>query len=170
MQSYLIYISKLFWPGKMMSLHMLVSDEMGHPYVEPRMIALSIACFVCLTAVAIAAFFYGRRYVTFGWLWYVGTLVPVIGFVQVGEQGYADRYTYIPYIGLFVAIVWAIADLLDRFRSLRRLLVPVVSLAARRHRRLVDLLDELSDPDLARRENAPAARPGCGARQLEHAQ
>jgi tetratricopeptide (TPR) repeat protein len=129
MQSYLIYITKLFWPGKMMSLHLLVSDEMGHPYVEPRMIALSIACFVFLTAVAIAAFFYGRHYVTFGWFWYVGTLVPVIGFVQVGEQGYADRYTYIPFIGLFVAIVWAIAELLDRFSSLRRLLVPVVSLA-----------------------------------------
>ena len=74
-----------------------------------------------MTAVAIVAFLYGRRYVAFGWLWYVGTLVPVIGFVQVGEQAMADRYTYIPYIGLFVAIVWGIADLLENFAFLRKL-------------------------------------------------
>ena len=41
-----------------------------------------------------------------GWLWYLGTLVPVIGLVQVGDQAWADRYTYLPLIGLFVAIVW----------------------------------------------------------------
>src|SRR5208283_868752 len=80
-------------------------------------------------AVAIAGLFYGRRYLTFGWFWYVGTLVPVIGLVQVGEQSMADRYTYIPYIGLFVAIVWGVADLLERFRMPRRMAAASCTLA-----------------------------------------
>mgnify|MGYP003694407647 CR=1 FL=1 len=48
-----------------------------------------------------------RPYVLTGWFWYVGMLVPVIGIVQIGEQGHADRYTYLPHIGLFLLIVWA---------------------------------------------------------------
>src|SRR6476660_3385091 len=47
-----------------------------------------------------------------GWLWFLGTLVPVIGFVQVGSQSLADRYTYVPYFGLFIMLVWGIGDLL----------------------------------------------------------
>jgi tetratricopeptide (TPR) repeat protein len=52
-----------------------------------------------------------RPYLVVGWLWYLGTLVPVIGLVQVGDQAWADRYTYIPLIGLFVAVVWGVSDL-----------------------------------------------------------
>src|SRR5258706_15776336 len=48
-----------------------------------------------------------RRYLTFGWFWFLGTLVPMIGIITVGEQSMADRYAYIPFIGLFVAIVWS---------------------------------------------------------------
>ena len=118
-QSYGAYIGRMFWPGKMMSLHLLLSDKNGHPYVEPSMFLLGLAVVVVLSAVALAAFFLGRRYITFGWLWYVGILVPVIGLVQVGEQAMADRYTYIPYVGLFVAIVWAIGDLMDSFPKWR---------------------------------------------------
>src|SRR4029077_14751582 len=55
-----------------------------------------------------------RPYLLVGWLWYVGTLVPVIGLVQVGEQAWADRYTYIPLIGLFVAVVWALGALAEK--------------------------------------------------------
>jgi len=55
-------------------------------------------------------------YLVVGWLWFIGTLVPVIGLVQVGEQAYADRYTYIPLIGVFVAIVWGIGEVSQRFR------------------------------------------------------
>ncbi len=148
-QSYGAYIGRMFWPGKMMSLHLLLSDKNGHPYVEPSMFWLGLAVVVVLSAVALAAFFLGRRYITFGWLWYVGILVPVIGFVQVGEQAMADRYTYIPYVGLFVAIVWAIGDLMDSFPKWRW---PICVGHGRRNRmcpRLVDLLDELSIPDLA---------------------
>ena len=49
-----------------------------------------------------------------GWFWYLGTLVPVIGLVQVGEQAMADRYTYIPFIGIFIILAWGAADLAGR--------------------------------------------------------
>jgi protein O-mannosyl-transferase len=55
-----------------------------------------------------------HAYLITGWLWYLGTLVPVIGLVQVGEQAYADRYTYIPLIGVFIAVVWGVADVATR--------------------------------------------------------
>jgi tetratricopeptide (TPR) repeat protein len=54
-----------------------------------------------------------RPYLAIGWLWYLGTLVPVLGLVQVGEQAMADRYTYVPLIGIFVMAVWGLADLAD---------------------------------------------------------
>jgi len=52
-------------------------------------------------------------YLATGWLWYIGTLVPVIGIVQVGDQAMADRYTYIPLIGLFIMVAWGVPDLLN---------------------------------------------------------
>jgi tetratricopeptide (TPR) repeat protein len=58
-----------------------------------------------------------------GWLWYLGTLVPVIGLVQVGEQGMADRYTYVPLIGLYIIIAWALADLGKKSHRRRTLLI-----------------------------------------------
>jgi len=128
MQSYAGYIGRMFWPGKMIPLHLLVMDDKGHPYVDMRVLAVATVVVMLLTGVAIVAFIHGRRYLTFGWFWYVGTLVPVIGFVQVGEQSMADRYTYLPYIGLFVAIVWAVADLCEEFAFVRRL-TPGVALA-----------------------------------------
>jgi len=78
-----------------------------------------------------------KRYLLMGWLWYLGTLVPVIGLVQVGIQALADRYTYIPLIGLFIIIAWGAADLLGigslRNRPYRRIagfLAAVVLIAA----------------------------------------
>ena len=77
-----------------------------------------------------------RPYVTVGWLWYVVTLLPVIGLVQVGGQGKADRYAYIPLIGLYMAVVWAIAETAGATRGARIVLpvaacVVVLALAAR---------------------------------------
>ena len=53
-----------------------------------------------------------RPYLAVGWCWFLGTLVPVIGLVQVGEQAMADRYTYIPMIGILIAVVWGLSDLM----------------------------------------------------------
>jgi hypothetical protein len=57
-----------------------------------------------------------RPYLLFGWLWFLGTLFPVIGIIQVGSQAMADRYTYVPLVGIFVAIAWGAAELLERLR------------------------------------------------------
>jgi protein O-mannosyl-transferase len=64
-----------------------------------------------LLAITCAALKYRqRRYLIVGWFWYLGTMVPMIGLVQVGNQAMADRYTYLPLIGLFIMIVWATAE------------------------------------------------------------
>jgi protein O-mannosyl-transferase len=64
-----------------------------------------------------------RPYFIIGWLWYIGTLVPVIGLAQVGDQAWADRYTYIPLIGIFVAVVWVVAEMLLNRWALRTLTI-----------------------------------------------
>ena len=81
-----------------------------------------------LVAVSAAVVWVASRYkyLLVGWLWYLGTLVPVIGFVQVGEQAMADRYTYVPLIGLFIIVAWGVADMVQQCRH-RRL---VLTLAA----------------------------------------
>ena len=61
-----------------------------------------------VTALVIAA--RRHRYLPVGWLWFLGTLIPMIGLVQVGRQAMADRYAYLPFIGLFIMICWGVAD------------------------------------------------------------
>jgi tetratricopeptide (TPR) repeat protein len=73
-----------------------------------------VLALLSLLAVRLAA---RRPYLVVGWLWYLGTLAPVIGLVQVGDQAWADRYTYLPLIGLFVALVWGVAELAGRGRD-----------------------------------------------------
>jgi tetratricopeptide (TPR) repeat protein len=89
-------------------------------------LAASTLMIVGLTAAALK---YRRRspYLLMGWLWFLGTLVPVLGLVQVGTQAWADRYTYVPYVGLFVALVWLAADFVQ---ARPRLLRPAVVTAA----------------------------------------
>jgi tetratricopeptide (TPR) repeat protein len=65
-------------------------------------------------------------YILVGWLWFLGTLVPVIGIIQVGSQAMADRYTYIPLIGLFIMLAWGMADLLNRWRC-PKFLMPLLA-------------------------------------------
>jgi protein O-mannosyl-transferase len=68
-----------------------------------------------VTSILVIRFGQNRKYLPVGWFWFVVTLVPVIGFVQVGLQGFADRYTYIPYTGLFIMIAWGIPELLSKW-------------------------------------------------------
>jgi tetratricopeptide (TPR) repeat protein len=84
-----------------------------YPY-QIHLPAVTIACAIAvLAAVTFFALknFRSRPYLTVGWLWYLGTLVPVIGLVQVGDQAWADRYTYLPLVGLFIAVVWLASEL-----------------------------------------------------------
>jgi tetratricopeptide (TPR) repeat protein len=102
--SYVVYISKMFAP-----VHLAVFYPHPRGTVSYWLAALS---FLAILAATAAALWYGRRmkYLAVGWLWYLGTLIPVIGLVQVGDQAMADRYTYVPLVGLFVAVAWGIAE------------------------------------------------------------
>ena len=113
--SYAAYIWKTFWPTRLAFLY---------PYPrDGRSVWLLILAGVFFVAVSVLVWKLRRTrpYLVTGWLWYLGTLVPVIGIVQVGDQAMADRYGYIPLIGIFVMIVWGVADAADR----RQLSVPL---------------------------------------------
>ena len=102
--SYIIYIWKTLWPTRLAVFY-------PHPnnMVPAWEVVIAIGLLLVMTGAAIV--FRGKRpYLFTGWLWYLVMLVPVIGFVQVGEQGHADRYTYLPHIGLFLLAAWSIAD------------------------------------------------------------
>jgi len=97
--SYVLYLAKIFWPTELAVFY-------PHPGEWPAMqFVVSLAL---LAGVSAAAVLYVRRhpFLFTGWFWFLGTLVPVIGLVQVGGQSMADRYMYVPSIGLFVALVW----------------------------------------------------------------
>jgi len=107
--SYAAYVVKTFWPAGLAIFY-------PHPGTWPVwQVVWSVLLVVGVTVCAVACI---RRYpyCIVGWLWYLGTLVPVIGLVQVGSQSMADRYTYIPLIGLFIVVVWGVADLLRGWR------------------------------------------------------
>lgn len=102
--SYCRYVLKLLWPAK---LAVFYPYESNVPLWE---LALSVLCLVVISAAAII-WFRNKPWMFIGWFWFVGTLVPVIGIVQVGGQSMADRYSYLPSVGLFIAAVWWLSDL-----------------------------------------------------------
>src|SRR5438132_3846312 len=111
--SYVIYAWKTLWPTRLAVFYPHPNDTLAIWEV-----ILAIGLLLAITVAAIV-FRRERPYLFTGWFWYVGMLVPVIGLVQVGEQGYADRYTYLPHIGLFLLAVWLVADVtaVPQFRS-----------------------------------------------------
>jgi Tfp pilus assembly protein PilF len=112
--TYVRYVSKMVWPSDLSALYTHPNLEGGAPWALWQVAGAG----ALLTLVSTAVFRSSRRYLWVGWLWYLGTLVPVIGLVQVGRQAMADRYTYVPLIGLFVIAAWGGADL-ARFLRLR---------------------------------------------------
>ena len=112
--SYVKYIRKMFWPR---DLAIIYPHPMSSPPVWQVMGA--VLALVCLSALIIWA---ARRrpYLAVGWLWYIGTLVPMIGLVQTGAHALADRFTYVPLIGIFIIIAWGVPDLLALGRVERR--------------------------------------------------
>jgi protein O-mannosyl-transferase len=109
--SYAVYMGKGVWPSRL---------AVFYPY--PKSLALVKVALAALILVAITAVVFRyreRRYLVVGWLWYLGTMVPMIGIVQAGRQAIADRYAYVPFLGLFVMAVWLAADLAQRSRAAR---------------------------------------------------
>jgi Flp pilus assembly protein TadD len=124
--AYARYLGKAFWPSKLAILY-------PHPGNTLRAWQV-VASLLLLLAITAAAFVvrHSRRYLLVGWLWFLGTLVPMIGLVQVGVQAMADRYAYLPFIGLFIVICWSAADFADGLWIARawRVSVSVVVLLA----------------------------------------
>jgi Flp pilus assembly protein TadD len=108
--SYAKYFVSLFWPAKLGVYYPFSSKG-----IPVWIAAASLTLIIVITFVAIRTM-QSRGYLFTGWAWYLGTLVPVIGLVQVGGQAMADRYSYIPSVGLFVAAVWGVSDLIARRR------------------------------------------------------
>ena len=102
--SYVIYAWKTLWPTRLAVLYPHPDDTLA-----TWQVALAIAFLLAITYAAIV-WRHKRPYLFTGWFWYLVMLVPVIGLIQVGEQGHADRYTYLPSIGLFLIAVWAVGD------------------------------------------------------------
>jgi tetratricopeptide (TPR) repeat protein len=109
--AYIAYLGKTIWPSGLAVFYPL---RVPVPWWQ---LAGACAVFACISALAV----WGakrHRYLTMGWLWYVGTLLPVIGLVQVGAQAIADHFTYIPLIGIFIMIAWGGSELASGlFRS-----------------------------------------------------
>jgi Flp pilus assembly protein TadD len=107
LRSYVAYVAKLLWPANLAGLYPF------HP-PSPGVIAASAAILIAITLVAILAV---RRYpyLPVGWLWYLGSLLPVIGLIQVGSQTHADRFTYVPAIGIFIIVAWGAYDLVTQW-------------------------------------------------------
>jgi protein O-mannosyl-transferase len=107
--SYIFYIAKMIWPSDLAVLY-------PHPGLGP--LWQVVGAVLLLVAATFMVIRHAKRfpYLPVGWLWYVGTLVPVIGLVQVGIHARADRYTYVPLIGLFIIAAWGIPDLLKGWR------------------------------------------------------
>jgi tetratricopeptide (TPR) repeat protein len=117
--SYVKYIGKMIWPLDLAVFY-------PHPDVQPWWSLLGAV--LIISVVTVLSIWKSKRhpYLSVGWLWYLGTLVPVIGLVQIGSQAMADRYSYVPLIGIFIMIAWGVPDSLKNW-GLREIVLGVLS-------------------------------------------
>ena len=111
--AYVTYLAKTIWPANLVALY---------PYPELIPVWRFAGALLLLAGITFWVWRRGRArpYLAVGWLWFLITLMPVIGVIQVGSQPYADRYTYVPSIGLFIMIAWGAADVAAVSGSMRR--------------------------------------------------
>jgi protein O-mannosyl-transferase len=106
--SYAVYILKMFWPVNLALPYLYLP-----PSVWPAWHGIAAAVLLAGVSVLVVRSWRRRPYLAVGWLWFLGTLIPVIGIVQVGNASLADRYTYIPLLGLFIIAAWGGAELVE---------------------------------------------------------
>ncbi len=111
--AYALYLGKMIWPDRLAYIYPL---RFSWPVWQ---VLLALGLLIAVTMLAVL-FRRTRPYLLVGWLWFVGTLVPVIGLVQVGAQSMADRYTYVPLIGIFIMLVWLAGEVACRRQEYRR--------------------------------------------------
>ena len=116
-----MYLAKMFWPRDLSCFY-------PHPARIPPLQTVGALLLLGIATVSVVFQMRRRPYLPVGWFWYLGTLVPVIGLVQIGSQRMADRYTYIPLIGIFVAASWFVPSLFSEGR-VRRLVLPAVGVS-----------------------------------------
>lgn len=116
--SYCVYLGQTFRPTGLSVIY---------PFPLPQPVK-TIGCFLLIIAITAVVIGAGRKkkYLITGWLWYIVSLVPVIGIVQVGSQAHADRYTYIPLIGIFIMVAWSLYDIAVKMTRPKKVLVNVV--------------------------------------------
>lgn len=107
--AYSRYMGLALWPTNLAVLY-------PHPGILLAGWKVIASAILVLLLTALVLLCKNRRYLAVGWFWFLGTLIPVIGIIQVGQQAMADRYAYLPFIGLFMAMVWGIADVMGGLR------------------------------------------------------
>ena len=153
--SYVRYLGKAFWPSSLALFY-------PHPGTSLQLGQVLAALVVLLAISGLVVWKRRHRYLLVGWLWFLGTLVPMIGLVQVNRQAMADRYAYISFIGLFLMISWGAAELAEQRHLspvwLRSGSVAVLLVLAALTYRQVGFL--------GRQSNALVAHPGGHPEQL----
>jgi len=121
--SYTAYMGKIFWPR---DLAIFYPFDAGH--FTLRQAAM---CVLLLLGISVFVIYFGRerKYLPVGWFWFVGTLIPVIGLIRFTGSSHADRFTYIPYIGLFIIIAWGLPDLFSKLPG-RKLILGISGVIA----------------------------------------
>ncbi len=121
--SVLVYIYRAFWPQNL---------AVFYPFPIQTPLIQVLASLGIIAAITVLCFRFRHKfpYLIAGWLWYVVTLLPVLGILKVGGFANADRYTYIPLIGLFIMVSWGLLDMLKRFPHRRILSAGMIGLVA----------------------------------------
>jgi protein O-mannosyl-transferase len=118
--SYVVYVVKGFWPS-----HLAVF----YPHPENSLATWKIlaAALLIILVTALTWFYRKHRYLLMGWLWYLVAMIPMIGIFQVGRQGMADRYAYLPFVGLFILAVWGVAELSRPFMPSKFISIAIIA-------------------------------------------
>ena len=118
--AYATYLAKTIWPIRLACFYEFRLDLPAWQILLSAAVLAALSAFVWVTRRQ-------KPWLIFGWLWYVGMLVPVIGLIQVGTQSMADRYTYLPLVGVFIMLVWGLADFFQKLPVRRWLAITALA-------------------------------------------